>query len=271
MLCGIHLMHSDGWIGEGSYLAVTVGASAVAWISAARRGGATRRWLAAGISASALGDVLYQVYVAVSDVEPDVSVADAAWIASYVGVGVAMLLLLHNGHQRVRSAVDGLIDMAVIVLVSCLLLWEFWLDETLTDAAVPLFVRCVWAAYPILDATLLALVVRTLVERRTHTMMGVLLAAGVACWLVSDFSFMILVPGQWISDLLDVGWMLGAALLAGACFYDSRHASEDDTTSQVRDDVGKVRIALAIAPLLVPGVIELLSFTQGHDANPFHS
>ena len=267
LLCAIHMWHSEGWIGDYSYLAATVGASLVAVTSAVRRGGATRRWLAAGITASALGDVLYQGYLTVNHAEPTISVADPPWIASYVGIALAMLVLLRVSHKNVRSAVDGLIDMAAIALVACLFLWEFWLNETFTDGSVPVFVRCVWAAYPILDATLLALMLRTLVERRTHTMMGVLLASGVTCWLISDFCFIMLVPNPLVADLLDVGWMLGAALLAGACWFDPHHneAAWEDSTS---NEVGKARIVLAIAPLLVPSTIEVITSTQGRNVNP---
>mgnify|MGYP000089842514 CR=1 FL=1 len=267
-LSTIHTLYSDGWIGHYSYLAATVGASAVAWIAAIQRGGATRRWLAIGISASALGDVLYQLYFELNLIEPDVSMADAAWIASYIGVGIAMLLLLRKGHERLRTAVDGLIDMAVIALVACLLLWEFWLQGTFTDESVPLSIRFVWAAYPILDAVLLGLVVRTLIERRTQTRTGVLLALGVTCWLISDFYFFIIVsPSELIANLLDIGWMLGAALLAGACWFDDRNPSTNEVDAG-HDTVGKWRIALAVAPLLVPSVIELIAYVEGTDAHP---
>ncbi len=266
-MCAVRMWHPDGWIGDYSYLAATVGASAAAWIIAVRRGGTPRRWLAAGISASALGDVLYQVYLSVKHVEPDVSIADAPWIASYIGVSIAMLLLLGHGNKRLRSAVDGLIDMAVVATVACLLLWEFWLHETFTDGSVPLFVRFVWATYPILDATLLALVVRALLERRTQTMMGVLLAAGVTCWLMSDFFYMTIEPSALVSGWLDVGWMFGAGLLAAACWFDTGSRTTNDV-DHFRDEVGKVRTALAMVPVLVPSVIELISYLNGHEANP---
>lgn len=267
-LSTIHTLYSDGWIGQYSYLSATVGASAVAWIAAIQRGGAIRRWLAIGISASALGDVLYQLYFGLNSIEPDVSIADAAWIASYIGIGVAMLSLLRKGHERLRSAVDGLIDMAVIALVACLLLWEFWLKGTFTDESVPISIRFVWAAYPLLDAVLLGLVVRTLIERRTHTGTGILLAFGVTCWLISDFYFFIIVsPSELIANLLDVGWMLGAALLAGACWFDSRNPSPNEVELP-QDNVGRWRIALAIAPLLVPSVLELIAYAKGTDTNP---
>ena len=268
VLCVVHLLWPDGRLGEAAYLAATIGASVVAWASVRRWGGQSRVWLAVGISASALGDVMFQLYLNVRHMVPDVSIADGPWIGSYIALGVALLLLLRRGRPADRGDVDGMIDMAVIVLAASLVLWQFWLSSTLTDTTVPLFVRYVWAAYPVLDATLLALVVRTLVERRGHTRSGLLLAAGVSCWLFSDFCFLVIEATGTFAALLDVGWMFGAALLAAGCwFIDGDHAV---IASDAGDDeqVGKFRIALAIAPLLVPGCIELVSFLQGYDANP---
>ena len=62
-LCAIHLKWPDGGFGQVTYLTVTVGASVVAWLSVRRFGGSSRVWLAVGISASALGDGIYEVYV----------------------------------------------------------------------------------------------------------------------------------------------------------------------------------------------------------------
>ncbi len=150
-LCVLYLKWPDGALGHVTYLTVTIGASAVAWISVRRFGGSSRVWLAVGISASALGDGIYEVYV-FRGVEPDVSFADVAWIASYVGVGVGMLQVLRGAHRRTRRDLDGLIDMAVIALIAVLILWQFWIEPSMSDTSVPLFVRSVWASYPILDA-----------------------------------------------------------------------------------------------------------------------
>ncbi len=78
VLCVIHVIQPDGWVGQFTYLTVTIGASVVAWLSVRRGGASSRVWLAIGISASALGDVLYEAYVAVKDTVPDVSIADVA-------------------------------------------------------------------------------------------------------------------------------------------------------------------------------------------------
>ena len=99
-----------------------------------------------------------------------------------------MLQLLRRGHRHDRHDLDGLIDAAVIIVVAVLLVWQFWLDPGITDESVSLAVRAVWASYPILDAILLALV-HPVAHRPTHAVgHGLLVAAGVVCWLVADFS-----------------------------------------------------------------------------------
>jgi diguanylate cyclase (GGDEF)-like protein/PAS domain S-box-containing protein len=266
-LSAAHLVRPDGWIGQASYLAVTVGASAFAWFCVRRHRGASQTWLAVAISASALGDVLYDAYEATHKAAPDVSIADAPWMLSYVALGIAMLWVLRRGNNRARSDFDGLIDMAVVALVAMLVLWQFWLAPSITDSSTALIVRVVWAVYPIFDATMLALVVRLLIERRAGTAWGVLLAGGVSSWLVSDFWFLITTPGRFVSSVLDVGWMMGAALLAGACWrVPATSTALPDPTGDRR--VGRARVALAVVPLLVPGIIELVSFLQGREANP---
>ena len=268
ILSVVHLIQPEGWIGDGSYLIVTIGASVFAWISVRRWGGASRVWLAIGISASALADSIYQYYISVLHIWPDVSIADIAWIASYVGVSLGLLVVLRRGERSSRTDIDGLIDMVVVALVAVLVLWQFWVHSTITDTSYPLFVRCVWAVYPVLDAVLLALVVRTLIERRTHSITGWLLTGGVLCWLVSDFAFLIFVTDGILSSLLDVGWMAGAMLLAAGCWYDREHKEAPSEVSWQHQVVGKPRLALAIAPLLVPPVIELITYLQGSDVNP---
>jgi diguanylate cyclase (GGDEF)-like protein/PAS domain S-box-containing protein len=268
VLCVIYFLAPDGLTGQVTYLTVTVGASGVAWVSVRRHGGWSRVWLAVGISASALGDALYEAYVSLTGTVPDVSFADPAWIASYIAVGGGMLHVLRRGRRRSRNDLDGLIDMAVVAIVAVLVLWEFWLQPSLSDASVPLFVRSVWAAYPVLDAILLAVVVRALIELRTYSTMAILLAAGVVCWLIADFSFLIFAPSGSVGLLLDVGWMVGAALLAAGCWSVPNIERADDPLVARDQQIGPARIALAIAPLLAPGSIELVSHIQGRDPHP---
>ena len=269
-LCAVRLVASGNGIGVAAYLAVTIGASVVAWVAFARATSAVRCWLAIGISSSAIGDLGYEIQRAVTGTEPDVSFADGPWILAYVGVGLAALLLLRRPNTATPSGTgdgDAAIDIAVVVLLAGLVLWYFWVGRTLGDAEVSLFVRSVWATYPVLDIALLALVVRILIECRTDARAGAFLAGGASCWLVSDFAFMILVPEGRLSDVLDAGWMIGAALLAAACLFPI-DVEVIGARQGEHKRVGALRISLALAPLLVPGVIELNAYFEGDTVNP---
>ncbi len=70
--------------------------------------------------------------------------------------------------------------------------------------------------------------------------------------------------------MLDVGWMAGAALLAAGCrrVPDPATAATEHDHDEYRRQTGQAGVALAIAPLLVPGFIEWAAYVQGRDANP---
>ncbi len=264
VLVGLHWLEPDGVWGEAFYLAVIVGAGVSALFGAWRRPRETRvpwSWIAVGLCLSALGDLTYAVYVHVRGVTPDISVADVPWLASYVGLVIGLLMLLRARRRNDRSDVDGVIDMAVVGVVGLLVVWQTVVQATISDASLPLGVRAVWAAYPILDAALLALVVRTMLSRAPG---ATLIAGGVSCWLFSDFFYMLFPNSTSWSRWLDAGWMVGAALVAASVWQRGSRREK----VQPRDTVGAGRIALAIAPLLVPGVIEVVASSRGVDPDP---
>lgn len=274
-LCVAYLVWPGGWPGRVTYLGPLILSSVFAWAGALRRGGGYRYWLATGVSASALGDVLYEIHTTWRGFEPDVSIADVWWMLSYVGVGFGVLQLLRSRGRGVRTDLDGVIDMAVVMLVAMLVMWHFWLAPVLSDGSVPVFVRTVGATYPILDAALLAVVLRVFVERRTTSAAGLSMIAGVACWLVSDFVWMAYDLTGFFSNLNDVGWVIGAALLAAACWNPQAtgqgtvaHGQPHDHEQRIEHGVGSGRILLAIAPLLVPGVIQTVASLKGEEVNP---
>jgi diguanylate cyclase (GGDEF)-like protein/PAS domain S-box-containing protein len=122
-------------------------------------------------------------------------------------------------------------------------------------------VRAVWAAYPILDAVLLALVVHAAARR----VPGVLpLGVGVAFWLFSDFLYMLQPGSPELSRWFDAGWMMGAMVMAAATWQ----SPSTRAPKRRGQGVGKARVALVFAPLMVPGIIELVGFSQGVDPNP---
>jgi diguanylate cyclase (GGDEF)-like protein/PAS domain S-box-containing protein len=261
----LEILFPDGEFGEVIYLGVLLGAGGVAVWGAWRRPGPTRvpwLWIAAGVVLSGFGDLTFSIYTHVRGFEPDVSFADIPWLASYGAIVIGLLMLLRRSRRHDRSDVDGVIDVLVVAIVALLVIWQVSLEATVTDASLAVEVRAIWASYPILDAALLALVVRTAMSRAPG---AVVLVGGVACWLFSDFFYLLFPDSTGWAGWLNAGWMVGAVLLAAATW--SRRTTRIPSRSP--DAVGPLRLGLAIAPLLVPPTIEVVTYRRGEDPNPW--
>lgn len=71
----------------------------------------------------------------------------------------------------------------------------------------------------------------------------------MCCWLVSDVGYLVLVSGT-VSAILDVGWMLGAMLMATSTLRPQLPPRAEDTEAAVAHPMRK--LGIAIGPLLVP-------------------
>jgi diguanylate cyclase (GGDEF)-like protein/PAS domain S-box-containing protein len=259
----------DGLAAELTFVAVTVGAGVLA--AAALRRARSDRWawglVAAGVSASAIADLVYFGTTHVRGVEPDVSAADGFWFASYLLIGAGVVALELRA-KAARQLADLILDVAAVGVVGLLVVWQVSVDSTLSDASLSTEVRLVWAAYPILDAILLALVVHAVIDPGSRSLAQRLLAGGALCWLVSDLLYLTdaAESAPWV---LDAGWMVGALLLAAAVATRRRTSSAASSVSS--DDDGRVALRLAViglSPLLVPGLFELWGHWRGVDVDP---
>ncbi len=268
--CALVLLYPDpdGAVRPAAYQTVIIGTALVACIGALRTRATTPFpfMVAAGLGLSAAGDFLWQVY-AWRGSAPDVSVADAPYLLSYVVLIGAVLLGLTRSRTR-HIDVDGLIDALTVVSVSVLVFWYVSIDDIVSDTSVSPFVRSVWASYPVLDAVLLALVLRALTRRNTRAVVGFAFALGVGCWLASDAAYLALNMSGSFSALLDTGWMVGAALMMGSAWRRPVETApsvlRDETRSRVLEQV-----AIAILPLLVPPILLLVSALRGDGATPW--
>jgi diguanylate cyclase (GGDEF)-like protein/PAS domain S-box-containing protein len=269
-LIGIHAAWPTGLVGHGAYLAVGYGAAVAAWIGVARaRDRATRRaivLLAAGLTLLAIADLTYGIMLWTGDA-PAISVADIPWLSSYLAVGAALLMLLRRSDRRQRHDLEGVIDVLVVLVAGSLLAWELAIAATVADSTLPVSVRAVWSLYPIMDAVLLSLVVRLALSRRDRC--SILIAGGVACWLASDFAFMLLALSDGFSVWLEVGWLVGAVLLAAGALRGSTIGSRPASRRPSwHNEIGVGRVTVALAPMLVPGTLELRAYLLGEDTNP---
>jgi two-component system sensor histidine kinase/response regulator len=266
----VHLAQPFGPFGDTTYLVGTSVPAVLAWVGV--RAAPPRRRLvpllvALGLTLTALGDVIWALY-AWAGVETDVTWADVPYLLSYVGLGGAVLVITTvRRTPRARIDVDSVLDVVTAVVVSVLVIWTVTVDPILGDDSVSTATRLVWAAYPVLDAVLLALVLRALSNRRSRHALGVPFGIGVSCWLLADLGYYVLAVDGAVSALLDVGWMLGAMLMATATVRKQAPSSRPGPAA-AEDERIAAKLAIAIGPLLVPAAVRAVSIALGTTIRP---
>jgi two-component system sensor histidine kinase/response regulator len=265
VLC--HLLTPAGPFDDATYLLVVGVAPVVAWLGTRRAAPGARLvpWLiTAGLAASALGDLLWMIYTWVG-AEPDVSWADIPFYASYLGLGGAVLVVtVRHRHNHARVDIDAVVDALTVVVVSVLIFWTTSIHELAEDRSVSPLTRFVVAGYPVLDAVLLALVLRAMAERhRRHALGGVPFALGVTCWLASDLGYVLFPIDDRYTPLMNAGWMIGAALLAASPWRPVATALPEPASVDVRTPLGQ--LGIAIVPLAVPLPLLLGNDLDGRD------
>ena len=247
---------------------VTAGAALVMWRGAARQPLAVRRILypiAVGMALSAAADMIYSYYVLTGPSYPDLSLGDVGWLGSYVAMVFGVFRMLRGSKQRLD--VDGLIDVAAVTVVVVLLEWQFSLAAVLSDSSHSLLSKTVLSSYPILDAVLVALVVRLAMNRSTRNVMSLLIGFGAACWLAADFAFMMSPSAVQYQSWMDAGWLVGAAVFAASAWH--AHPPTTSALAHHEDNLGHGRIGVALVPLMVPSVIQLVHYWRGDQTNPW--
>ncbi|MGY2873923.1 two-component system, sensor histidine kinase and response regulator [Marmoricola sp. URHA0025 HA25] len=261
----LHLVRPSGPLGDTTYLAVILAAPVVAALGT--RSSPDRRrvllLITTGLAASALGDVVYDLYTW-SGRDPDVSLADIAYYASYVFLAAAMLaIVLSQRHDARRINTDAAVDALTVAVVTVLLLWSVAVRGIVTDTSVSMSTRLVLGGYPVLDAVLLALAIRMLSVRAHREVLGVPFAVGIGCWLASDFGYMQAWASGELLAVLDVGWMVGGLLMATSTWRRPDPTAPVDEARAVRTPLGQ--LGLAVLPLLVPPALLLAAAVRGRD------
>jgi diguanylate cyclase (GGDEF)-like protein/PAS domain S-box-containing protein len=269
-----HMVAPTGPAGSGTYLAATVGGALVALVPGPRPRRTTPwSWVTWGITLSAVAEVVYWSYSALFHLpSPDVSWADPAWLASYVGVGIgaAKVFELRSSRRGYRD-VDALIDMAGAAVVGLLVMWTVVIESTFADTSTPLQVRVLWSAYPVLDVALLTLAVGGAIGLRRRRPELVLLCIGVACWVGSDVGYALVGTGG-LDAWMDAGWMVGAAMIGLAVREGRAVARREDRSAPdpvARRSAGRVRLAIGMLPLVTGSAVDIWAYGRGADPNPW--
>jgi diguanylate cyclase (GGDEF)-like protein len=250
------------------YLLVVTSASTAAWLGLRRRSDRVAALpIALGLSLSSVGDFLWELLTWLGQ-EPDVSVADGAYLAGYVALALGLHRMARAARLPVRERLDGGIDTLIVFVAALLVMWHVAIAATMADVSVPLSSRAVWAVYPALDAALIALVFRVVVGGRRRDLGALSVAAGAACWLASDLGYLLATDPSFTS-VLDAGWMLGAVLLAVAARTNRPLPRTEHETPRERG--GRGRLVVSLGALLVPGSLELVTdLTDGTESPLTH-
>ena len=256
-------------LGDFCYLGVMIAASVVAWAGVARWPRGRRLMpclIAAGISATALGDLVWTLLDR-AGAETDASIADVGWFASYVFLCAALWMVLSRSRKDGRADLDFVVDAVTIVAISVLVFWTLSVEAIVDDTTVSPFVRVVWASYPVLDAVLVALVLRVLLSRRARAAIDVWFAVGACLWLTADLLYLHVPDNTNAVHFMDAAWMVAPVLIARAAWRVPSDRPVTPRESQVTAG-WFVQLLLAVFPLAVPPVLELIADVRGQEDRP---
>jgi len=220
--------------------------------------------LAAGQLGTGVGDFLYDFLHQVMQVDADVTIADASYLAAYPLLAAGLLWLVR--HRTPGWDAPGIIDAGIIAISAGLLSWMFIISPTAFAAETPAFARAVQAAYPVLDLLLLAVAARLMLGAGTRTVSFRLLGGGLLLLLLADtvYAAQNLLGVYQDQSWVDAFWLLAAAALGAAALHPSMREVTEVSPAAGPDATPGRLVLLAIAALLAPAAI-LAEYLRGDD------
>jgi signal transduction histidine kinase/ActR/RegA family two-component response regulator len=256
----LHYALATGTIAQSfAYLAMGIVACAavVTGILVQRPARAAYLWvLALGLGFLAVGDAIFAGYDVVGLERPYPSAADAVYLAGYLSFGVAMLFLVRG---RQRPSLSDVLDGAIVLCATALLLWFALIEAAARDTSVGVLSRVVSSAYPALDVLLIAVLVQLLLAGGVRSASFRMIALGAATLLATDIVYGLqnlkgtYVEGAW----LDAGWMIAVSLWGAAALHPSIRTLHLHGRLRETSLTGRRLLLLAAATLVTPLVIVL--------------
>nr|WP_237448052.1 response regulator [Nocardioides flavescens] len=222
--------------------------------------------VATGLTANAVAELLWSV-IRASGESPTMSVADVGFTVCYASLAAALLAALFRRGARSRGQnVDALLDAITVVLICMIVLWSAAVREIAFDASLRPSERVLLAVYPMLDALLFALALRIL-QSRARGQLGPGFVVGMLLWLAADMLYLFSSDGAVTVRLEDVGWMLGALLMASTLWRTpAQEAAETPAALTSWRLLG--RLAYAGVPLLVPPALIAAAIATDRQVRP---
>jgi diguanylate cyclase (GGDEF)-like protein len=174
-------------------------------------------WLAAGLGLQAMGDAVYAAYDVQGATPPTPGIADAAYLAGYPALFVALALVVRRGGRRDGAA---WLDAGMWAGGALLIAWLPLLSGPAHDRSLGSAERLTVLAYPVMDLLLLLLVLHVVVRRGHRGQADWLVASSMGAMLVADVVFGVRsLHGSYVAgEPTDLGWLLCYALAAAAAW-----------------------------------------------------
>lgn len=223
----VNVVAPDSWPAWGSYHLVAAVAVAVVLRAAARDDRDRRAWhlLGAGLACWYAGDLFWDAYEVLGRARPDVSVADAAYLAGYPLLGAAigrMAALRAPGQHR-----EGMLDGVALAAAAVVATWHFLVAPSVEGAGVAQ--ALVWGAYPVGDLVLLAAASWLVLGPGRRGAPTVLVTAFLVTTLAADVAYLA-IPVHWPEMSLaplDAAYLASYVALAAA----AAHPRADELTA----------------------------------------
>ncbi|WP_203988069.1 putative bifunctional diguanylate cyclase/phosphodiesterase [Virgisporangium aurantiacum] len=242
----------DGVLGDGALVvsAIIVTLRGVRWP-------ADRPWswpIALGIGTYALGDILYDSWISGLDPMPSPSAADVCYLVMYPLTALGLLLGVRAGNRKVGRGLilDGLVTfLGAAALAGAVAVPVVSGTTRGTDDVLHLVIA---AAYPVGDATLVAMVIGVLVLRGGAPGFHGWIGAGLVIFAVADtvYTYRVALGDYVVGTPLDALWATGLAVVAIGVWRPQRG-------SDVRVDSPWMLTAPLLSVLVAIGVLVFAS------------
>jgi len=211
--------------------------------------------LAASQALWTLGDLAGTVQKAVAPTDAFPTVADLFYLGGYPALAVCLFLLTKG--RRPRRDLEGLLDSVTVAAGLYLLCWVLLARPTLAESQHSWMGAVVAAAYPLLDITIIAMLVALTITPGTQTAALRLLTLSIALVIVADTTATALgLLRLGSTDAIDFVWMLSYLLVGAAALHPSmrRLSTPAARTGEVRISRRR-RVATALAVMVAPGTL----------------
>ena len=230
-------------------------------------------WLmmALGQLSFTIGDGLWVWLETVQKVDPFPSIADIAWLMTYVLFTIG-ILLLPSVEITLRERTKILLDIAIVIITTILFFWSLILEPTIyNNLQSDHLTLTLVVAYPVMDMILVFLVAEMLFRKLSlpgnEPLKFIALGAGV--WIAADTIYIsqILNETYQPGGFLDSGWIAGYLLMGLAGIAQAKSAKKSAFNSIENIEVRYDRTGW---PLYLPSLSAAVAFfmlvwSRNHD------